>query len=435
MKIAVIGGGYVGLVLAAGMAEIGHSVTCAERDQSKRETLNAGKSPIHEDGLTDLITSGQKQNLLRFVGATSQAIDGCELIFIAVGTPSELDGSANLSAIDDVVAELGDAITQDVVIAVKSTVPVGTCSTIELEIRKKIAERGLAHSCNVVSNPEFLKEGAAIKDFRRPDRIVIGSNDDSATTILERAYAPFIRNHDRIILVDRESSELGKYASNAMLAARISFMNEISAISEVTGADIEQIRAVMGSDKRIGPDFLYAGPGFGGSCFPKDIRALSATAKINRLSTPFLDAILEVNEAQKSVLVKKALNTLGSFKDKNIAIWGLAFKPNTDDTRESPALNLIESVLSGGANVRVFDPVVKTFHPNIDNSIQFFDDKYSSTRDADLLVLVTEWTAFKNPDFALLSKHMRKLHVIDGRNIWEKSEAVKSGFTYEGIGR
>ena len=275
MNIAVIGGGYVGLVLAAGMAEIGHSVTCAERDQSKRVILNAGKSPIYEDGLTDLITSGQKQNLLRFVGTTSEAIDGCELVFIAVGTPSDLDGSANLSAIDDVVAELGDAITQDVVIAVKSTVPVGTCSTIELEIRKKIAERGLAHSCNVVSNPEFLKEGAALQDFRRPDRIVIGSNDDSATTILERAYAPFVRNHDRIVLVDRESSELGKYASNAMLAARISFMNELSAISEVTGADIEQIRTVMGSDKRIGPDFLYAGPGFGGSCFPKDIRAAS----------------------------------------------------------------------------------------------------------------------------------------------------------------
>jgi UDPglucose 6-dehydrogenase len=419
MNIAVIGGGYVGLVLAAGMAEIGHSVTCAERDQSKRVILNAGKSPIYEDGLTDLITSGQKQNLLRFVGTTSEAIDGCELVFIAVGTPSDLDGSANLSAIDDVVAELGDAITQDVVIAVKSTVPVGTCSTIELEIRKKIAERGLAHSCNVVSNPEFLKEGAALQDFRRPDR----------------AYAPFVRNHDRIVLVDRESSELGKYASNAMLAARISFMNELSAISEVTGADIEQIRAVMGSDKRIGPDFLYAGPGFGGSCFPKDIRALSTIAKTNRLSTPLLDAILEVNEAQKGMLAKKALKTLRSFQNKNLAIWGLAFKPNTDDTRESPALNLIDSILSGGANVRVYDPVVKHLHPDIDKSIQFFDDKYSCTRDADLLVLVTEWTAFKNPDFALLSKHMRKLHLIDGQNIWKKSEAEKFGFTYEGIGR
>lgn len=435
MKIAIIGGGYVGLVLAAGMAEIGHSVTCAERDVLKRESLNAGKSPIFEDGLTELIIQGQSQNLLRFVENISQSIENCELIFIAVGTPSELDGSANLSAIEEVTAELGSAIKRDVVVAVKSTVPVGTCSKLELAIRDKIADRGLSHLCNVVSNPEFLKEGDALRDFRRPDRIVIGSNDDSATAVLERAYAPFVRNHNRIVIVDRESSELGKYASNAMLAARISFMNELSAISEVTGADIEQIRAVMGSDKRIGPDFLYAGPGFGGSCFPKDIRALANTAKTNRLSTPLLDAILEVNEVQKGVLAKKALKILGSFKEKNISIWGLAFKPNTDDIRESPALNLIESFLSGGANVRVYDPVVKHLHPDIDNSIQFFDDKYSCTQDADLLVLVTEWTAFKNPDFAQLSKHMRKLHIIDGRNIWEKSEAEESGFTYEGIGR
>ena len=434
MNIAVMGGGYVGLVLAAGIAEIGHSVTCAERDVLKRESLNAGKSPIFEDGLTELIIQGQSQNLLRFVETVSQAIENCELIFLAVGTPSELDGSANLSAINEVTAELGSSIKRDVVV-VKSTVPVGTCSKIELSIRNKIADRGLSHSCSVVSNPEFLKEGVALRDFRRPDRIVIGSNDDSATVVLERAYAPFVRNHNRIVLVDRESSELGKYASNAMLAARISFMNEFSAISEATGADIEQIRAVMGSDKRISPDFLYAGPGFGGSCFPKDIRALSATAKINRLSTPLLDAILEVNESQKSVFFKKALKTLGSFKNRNIATWGLAFRPNTDDTRESPALNLIESILSSGANVRVYDPVVKHLHPDIDNSIQFFDEKYSCTRDADLLVLVTKWTTFKNPDFALLSKHMRKLHVIDGRNIWEKSEAEESGFTYEGIGR
>jgi UDPglucose 6-dehydrogenase len=435
MKIAVIGGGYVGLVLAAGMAEIGHSVTCAERDQLKRETLNAGKSPIYEDGLTDLITSGQKQNLLRFVGTTSQAIDGCELVFIAVGTPSELDGSANLSAIDDVVAELGSSINRDIVIAVKSTVPVGTCSKIEHLIRKRIVDRGLGFSCNVVSNPEFLKEGAALKDFRRPDRIVIGSNDDSATAVLERAYAQFVRNHDRIVLVDRESSELGKYASNAMLAARISFMNELSAISEVTGADIEKIRAVMGSDKRIGPDFLYAGPGFGGSCFPKDIRALSSTAKANNLRTPMLDAVLEVNEAQKDVLARKALATLGTLRNKKIAIWGLAFKPNTDDTRESPSLNLIEATLSGGADVRVFDPVVKSLHPDIDSSIKYFEDKYSCTENADLLVLVTEWTAFKNPDFGLLSKQMHGLHILDGRNIWKRSEVEKFGFTYEGIGR
>ena len=435
MKIAVIGGGYVGLVLAAGMAEIGHSVKCAERDELKRETLNSGESPIYEVGLGELIREGQKQNLLRFVEKTKEAIKDCELVFIAVGTPSNLDGSANLSAIHEVALELGSAITRDVVIAVKSTVPVGTCSNIENAIRAKISDRGLEYSCNVVSNPEFLKEGAALRDFRRPDRIVIGSNDDSATAVLERAYAPFVRNHERIVLVDRESSEFGKYASNAMLASRISFMNELSAISEATGADIEQIRAVMGSDKRIGPDFLYAGPGFGGSCFPKDIRALSAIAKTHHLGTPLLDAILDVNETQKSVLARKSLETLGSLKNRKIAIWGLAFKPNTDDTRESPSLNLIESILSDGADVSVFDPIVKSLNTTFNNSIKYCDDKYSCANGADLLVLVTEWAAFKNPDFALLSKCMRKLHVIDGRNIWEKSEVESYGFSYKGIGR
>ena len=435
MNIAVVGGGYVGLVLAAGMAEIGHSVKCAERDELKRETLNSGESPIYEVGLGELIREGQKQNLLRFVEKTKEAIKDCELVFIAVGTPSNLDGSANLSAIDEVALELGSAITRDVVIAVKSTVPVGTCSNIENAIRAKISDRGLEYSCNVVSNPEFLKEGAALRDFRRPDRIVIGSNNDSATAVLERAYAPFVRNHERIVLVDRESSEFGKYASNAMLASRISFMNELSAISEATGADIEQIRAVMGSDKRIGPDFLYAGPGFGGSCFPKDIRALSAIAKTHHLGTPLLDAILDVNETQKSVLARKSLEALGSLKNKKIAIWGLAFKPNTDDTRESPSLNLIESILSDGADVSVFDPIVKSLNTTFNNSIKYCDDKYSCANGADLLVLVTEWAAFKNPDFALLSKCMRKLHVIDGRNIWEKSEVESYGFSYKGIGR
>jgi UDPglucose 6-dehydrogenase len=435
MNIAVVGGGYVGLVVAAGLAELGHYVVCAERDESKRIVLDTGKSPIHEVGLSELIFETKNLNLLRFVANTGEAIVDCDLVFIAVGTPSNQDGSANLTSVYEVAEELGTSINRDIVIAVKSTVPVGTCSKIEQLIRERIVDRGLGFSCNVVSNPEFLKEGAALKDFRRPDRIVIGSNDDFATSVLERAYAPFVRNHDRIVLVDRESSELGKYASNAMLATRISFMNELSAISEATGADIEQIRAVMGSDNRIGSDFLYAGPGFGGSCFPKDIRALSSTAKTNHLRTPLLDAVLEVNEAQKGVLAKKALATLGSFENKNIAIWGLSFKPNTDDTRESPSLSLIESILSGGADVRVFDPVVKSLYPNIDSSIQYFDDKYSCAENTDLLVLVTEWTAFKNPDFEKLSKNMRTLNVIDGRNIWDKSDAEKFGFNYEGIGR
>lgn len=435
MKIAVIGGGYVGLVMAAGLAELGHAVVCAERDNEKLRILKSGISPIHETGLTELIIECAQHETLTFVSRVAEAIKEAELIFIAVGTPSNTDGSADISAVTTVAIEIGKSLLTNSVVAVKSTVPVGTCSAVEQIIRQELVDRKLSITCEVVSNPEFLKEGDALKDFRRPDRIVIGSKSDAAIEVLRRAYSPLIRNHERVVIVDRESAELGKYASNAMLATRISFMNELSAISELTGADIEQVRAVMGSDKRIGSDFLYAGPGFGGSCFPKDIRALSSTAKTNNLRTSLLDAVLEVNETQKGVLARKAMAILGSLKSKKIAIWGLAFKPNTDDTRESPALNLIESLLSGDANVRVYDPIVKSLHPDIDNSIKYFEDKYSCTENADLLILVTEWTAFKNPDFGLLSKQMHSLHILDGRNIWEKSEVEKYGLTYEGIGR
>ena len=435
MKIAVIGGGYVGLVTATALAEVGHSVICAERDSEKLRILKSGISPIHETGLPELLVDCAQHETLTFVSQVAEAIRDAELIFIAVGTPSATDGSADISAVKTVAIEIGKSLLTNSVVAVKSTVPVGACSAVEQIIHQELVDRKLSITCEVVSNPEFLKEGDALKDFRRPDRIVIGSKSETAIEVLRRAYAPFIRNHERLVIVDRESAELGKYASNAMLASRISFMNELSAISEATGADIEQVRAVMGSDKRIGSDFLYAGPGFGGSCFPKDIRALSSTAKTNNLRTPLLDAVLEVNDAQKGVLARKALATLGSLKNKKIAVWGLAFKPNTDDTRESPSLNLIDAILSGGADVRVFDPVVKSLHPDIDSSINYFEDKYSCTENADLLVLVTEWTAFKNPDFGLLSKQMHGLHILDGRNIWERSEVEKFGFTYEGIGR
>jgi UDPglucose 6-dehydrogenase len=435
MKIAVIGGGYVGLVMAAGLAELGHAVTCAERDEEKLSLLKSGISPIHETGLTELLAECVQHETLTFVSQVAEAIKEAELVFIAVGTPSATDGSADISSVKSVAIEIGKSLSTSTVVAVKSTVPAGTCSAVEQIIHQELVDRNLLISCDVVSNPEFLKEGDALKDFRRPDRIVIGSNNEHAIEIMRRAYAHFVRNHERLVIVNRESAELGKYASNAMLAARISFMNELSSLSEVAGADIEQIRAVMGSDKRIGSDFLYAGPGFGGSCFPKDIRALSAIAKTYTLGTPLLDAILEVNETQKSVLARKSLETLGSLKDKKIAIWGLSFKPNTDDTRESPSLNLIESILSGGANVSVFDPVVKHLNATLDNSIQYCEDKYSCTNGADLLVLVTEWATFKNPDFLLLSRSMKDLHIIDGRNIWKKSEVEKFGFTYKGIGR
>ena len=435
MNISVIGGGYVGLVMAAGLAELGHKVVCAEHDTEKLALLNAGKSPIHETGLTELLGECLQQKTLTFVSSVAAAVNNAQLIFIAVGTPSASDGSADTSAVTTVALDIGKHLTSKCVIAVKSTVPVGTCAHIEKLINQELVAREKPFDCNVVSNPEFLKEGDALKDFRRPDRIVIGSNSEHAIEVMRRAYGPFVRNHERLVIVDRESAELGKYASNAMLASRISFMNELSAISESTGADIEQIRAVMGSDKRIGSDFLYAGPGFGGSCFPKDIRALAVTARTNGISTPLLDAILEVNEGQKNLLAKKAKKILGSLENKTIAVWGLAFKPNTDDTREAPSLNLINSILSSGGRVHAFDPIVKSLNEQIDSNIQFFDDKYACAQNADLLVLVTEWKTCKNPDFDLLSQQMRSLHILDGRNIWKKSEVQTFGFTYEGIGR
>jgi UDPglucose 6-dehydrogenase len=435
MKIAVIGGGYVGLVMAAGLAELGHAVVCAERDSEKLKVLKSGISPIHETGLTELLVECLQQRTLTFVPDTSEAVNQAELIFIAVGTPPDTDGSADISAVRSVAVEIGKSLSTSSVVAVKSTVPVGTCSAVEQIIHQELIDRNLLITCEVVSNPEFLKEGDALKDFRRPDRIVIGSNSEHATEVLRRAYAPFVRNHDRLVIVDRESAELGKYASNAMLATRISFMNELSAISERTGADIEQVRAVMGSDRRIGPDFLYAGPGFGGSCFPKDISALIKTGALVNVSTSLLDAVLSVNDHQKNILADKAASLFESIQGKTIAIWGISFKPNTDDIREAPAIHLIKSLIDGGAKVRAYDPVVKGINPDLDSQITFCEDNYAAARDADLLILVTEWKIFRSPDFPLLKKLMKNQNLIDGRNIWNRDDAEGYGFTYLGIGR
>ena len=435
MKIAVIGGGYVGLVMAAGLAELGHAVVCAERDKNKLSLLKSGISPIHEAGLTELLGECLQHDALTFVSQVAEAIKGAELIFIAVGTPSATDGSADISAVKSVAIEIGKSLLINSVVAVKSTVPVGTCSAVEQIIYQELVNRKLSITCEVVSNPEFLKEGDALKDFRRPDRIVIGSKSETAVEVLRRAYAPFIRNHERVVIVDRESAELGKYASNAMLATRISFMNELSAISERTGADIEQVRAVMGSDRRIGPDFLYAGPGFGGSCFPKDINALINTGAALNVSTSLLDSVLSVNEQQKHLLARKAESQLETLGEKKIGIWGISFKPNTDDIREAPAIQLIESLVAGGAKVRVYDPVVKTINSVLDARVTFCEDKYEAATEADLLILVTEWKTFRSPDFSLLNKLMNSHYLIDGRNIWSKQEAEKNGFTYQGIGR
>jgi len=435
MSIAVIGGGYVGLVLAAGLAEVGNSVVCAESDSEKRSLLISGISPIYEIGLTDLLSDCINQRTLRFVANTHDAIEEAQLIFIAVGTPLGPNGSADLSAVFQVADEIGSALDHDAVVAVKSTVPVGTCARLEQIICTSLRNRGADHTCVVISNPEFLKEGDALKDFRRPDRIVIGSQSEQAVELMRRVYAPFVRNHERMVIVDRESAELGKYASNAMLAARISFMNEMSQIAEATGADIEQVRRVVGSDARIGPDFLYAGPGFGGSCFSKDIQSLVAAGNQFGVSTSLLSSILDVNERQKTFLFDKLKRKFSSLKGKRIAVWGLSFKPNTDDVREAASLVLINELVRHGSHVYAYDPVVHSLGAEVDSNICICEDKYEALKEADALVLVTEWKIFRSPDFKKMREVMRGDEILDGRNIWSRTEVEGAGFNYQGIGK
>jgi UDPglucose 6-dehydrogenase len=434
MKISVIGGGYVGLIMAAGMAEIGHTVICAENDAEKYALLSAGKSPIYERGLSELLQNETNKNL-HFVLSVDAAIIEAHIVFVCVGTPSKSDGSADLSAVFKVAHEIGKNTNYAFVIAMKSTVPVGTCKSFEEIVNHELALRGKQFTCTVVSNPEFLKEGNALEDFRRPDRIVIGSSDPQAIEVMRRAYSTFTRNHDRTIVVQRESAELGKYASNAMLATRISFMNELSAISEKAGSDIEEIRQIMGSDSRIGPKFLYAGPGFGGSCFPKDLQALMQTGDQLDVPTALLKAVFDVNKRQKTVLAEKARDLFASFENKKFTVWGISYKPETDDIRESPAICLIEDLLNEGAQVNAYDPMVKSINDAIDQKITFFENMYEAAIGSDCLILVTEWKAFKSPDFSHLSSIMRSKHLIDGRNIWERDEVRNSGFTYSGIGK
>ena len=435
MKIAVIGGGYVGLVTASGMAEVGHSVICAEQNIEKLQLLNAGVCPIYEIGLSELLNNETNNKTLKFVETVEKAIADAQVVFICVGTPSNSNGSADLSAVFSVAREIGKCLISPTVIAMKSTVPVGTCKLFEEIVNTEIASRGNTFQCTVVSNPEFLKEGNALEDFRRPDRIVIGTSEAKAIEVMKNVYSTFVRNNDRTIVVQRESAELGKYASNAMLATRISFMNELSAISEKTGSDIEEVRQIMGSDSRIGSKFLYAGPGFGGSCFPKDLQALMHTGDQFNVPTTLLSAVFDVNKRQKTVLIEKAKSLFSSLDDKIITVWGLSYKPETDDIRESPASCLIEGLINEGARVNVFDPIVKSINIDLDQKITFYENKYRAAVDSDCLILVTEWKSFRRPDFAYLASIMQSKHLIDGRNIWDADEIRSFGFTYTGIGK
>jgi UDPglucose 6-dehydrogenase len=438
MNISIVGTGYVGLVTGTCFADVGNQVLCIDNDQKKIDRLRAGEIPIFEPGLERLVRSGVSHGLLRFSTDLVEAVEHGDIIFIAVGTPPDEDGSADLSHVLTVAESIGQALTEPKLVVTKSTVPVGTAAKVRAMIQKQLDERGETIDFSVASNPEFLKEGAAVEDFMKPDRVVIGIDDERAVSLLRNLYAPFNRNHDRLIVMDIPSAELTKYAANAMLATKISFMNELSNLAELLSADIELVRQGIGSDPRIGYDFIYPGCGYGGSCFPKDVQALHKTARQNGYDARILAAVEEVNVDQKSVLLKKVDNRFGdNLSGMIFAVWGLSFKPNTDDMREAPSIVIINGLIARGAKVKAYDPVAISEANEIFSSdkVEMIDDLYDVTDGADALILVTEWKAFRSPDFVRIKDQMKSPIVFDGRNIYDPDQLRESGFEYFGIGR
>jgi UDPglucose 6-dehydrogenase len=431
MRIAVIGTGYVGLVVASCLADSGNEVTCVDIDATKIEGLRAGRLPIYEPGLDELVRTNVANHRLDFGTDLAAAVAQAAVAFIAVGTPESEAGDADLSAVFAVARDIGKAIRQYTVVVDKSTVPVGTAD----QVRAIIGEQTTV-PFDVVSNPEFLKEGAAIDDFMKPDRVVIGTTSERARAVMAELYAPYMRTGDRLLFMDERSAELTKYAANAMLATRISFMNDLAAVAERIGADIESVRRGVGSDSRIGLPFLFPGVGYGGSCFPKDLRALAATAREHGLDLELLRAVERTNERQKSLLLRKALTHYGSLRGRTFAVWGLAFKPRTDDMREAPSVALIEGLLGKGANVRAFDPVaMPAARRTLCSSVTFAAHPYEALDDVDGLFLVTEWNEFRHPDFERMRAAMRAPVVFDGRNVYNPARMRSLGFTYHGVGR
>lgn len=433
MNVCMIGTGYVGLVTGAGLAELGNRVVCADVDATRVEALGRGVLPIYEPGLDDLVERNTRERRLSFSADVDGSIAASEVVFVTVGTPPRSDGGADLSAVLDVAERVAEVATHEMVLVLKSTVPVGTNARV-----RRLTEAA-AFPIHVVSNPEFLKEGDAVSDFMRPDRVVIGAGDDDAFAkrAMTRLYRPLQLDRERILWMDPASAELSKYVANSMLALRISFMNEIAALCEKVGADAHMVRFGVGSDARIGPKFLYAGPGYGGSCFGKDVQALIHTAREHGLEIDLACATHRVNERQKGVLLRKLMARFDGFvRGKRIGVWGLAFKPRTDDIRESPALTLIDSLLSEGADVVAHDPHAhKAAMQRYEGRVAFVEDEYAAAEGADALVLVTEWTQYRSPDFERLRTLMRAPPVlIDGRNIWSHYALWAQGFLYEGIG-
>ena len=439
MRITLYGTGYVGLVTGTCLAEVGNDVVCVDVDAAKIADLERGKMPIYEPGLAELVESNRAAGRLKFTTDAAQGIAHGQMLFIAVGTPPDEDGSADLSHVLAVARTIGAHIDGYRVVVNKSNVPVGTADRVREAIAVELARRGVSHEFDVVSNPEFLKEGDAVKDCMRPDRIVIGSHSARAIESLKALYAPFNRNHERIVLMDPRSAELTKYAANAMLATKISFMNEMANIAERVGADIELVRHGIGSDPRIGYSFIYPGAGYGGSCFPKDVQALERIARSHGYEARVLDAVETVNRNQKEKLFELLSRHFGgNLSGKTIALWGLAFKPNTDDMREAPSRRLLEQLWSAGAKVRAFDPEARDeaqrlYGKRVD--LMLCDEMYAALDGADALIVVTEWKAFWSPDFTRIKSALRTPVVFDGRNIYEPAAAEAAGIAYYGIGR
>ena len=438
MKVAIVGTGYVGLVSGACFAEMGVDVTCVDIDKEKIVGLTKGVIPIYEPGLKSIVVRNYEANRLHFTTDLPTVLNDMDIVFIAVGTPSDEDGNADLSHVNTVAETIADNMAKSLLIVTKSTVPVGTSFRIKDLIHKRLNDRGLSDlQFDVASNPEFLKEGAAVNDFMSPDRVIVGVESKEAEELMSKLYRPFLLNNFRVIFMDILSSEMTKYASNAMLATRISFMNDIANLCELVGADVNMVRTGMGSDSRIGRSFLYPGCGYGGSCFPKDIRAIIKVGELAGYEMKVIKAVEDVNNKQKTILFNKFNSYYnGDIKDKTVAVWGLAFKPETDDMRDAPSLTLIESLLEAGVNVRAYDPAaMKEAQKYLNSRIYYSKDIYDAANEADALIVPTEWKEFRLPSWSILKKIMNNHLIIDGRNIYNKEELASQGFEYRGIGQ
>jgi len=431
MKIAVVGTGYVGLVVGACLAENGNNVACVDRDAAKIDMLRAGRMPIYEPGLEEIVRRNHEEERLAFTTDLPAAVQDSDIVFIAVGTPQGEDGSADLQHVLAVAHEIGRSLTKYTVIVDKSTVPVGTAARVKAAIAAETTQ-----PFSVVSNPEFLKQGAAIEDFMKPDRVVIGSDDERSAALMKEMYGPFTRTGAPIMMMDTASAELSKYAANSILATRISFMNEIANVCELVGADVDQVRRAIGSDRRIGNSFLFPGVGYGGSCFPKDVKALVRSARDKGYEFRILEAVESVNDSQKLKLVCKMQEHFGDLKGRTIALWGLAFKPRTDDMREAPAISIVNRLLELGAGVRAYDPeAADTARRLFGDRIALCEKSYDALNGADALAVVTEWNEFREPDFKRIKQLLKTPVVFDGRNIYSPGHMRALGFTYFSIGR